>query len=176
VVRQSADCAGRPAKAARYATPGPSVPSMRWSHPSSECARSAAVPERDGRGSSIALTNTASNNAPKPTNSENIDLLQFSPQGLDAGKWRSYGQSKVKRFTPHAEAASHRRLSRDTSRRWEVFRMVVSLCRHKRAPPNATRTAGGGSSEDDDDLPGHGRGRSIKANGAPGRVAERSCG
>ncbi len=30
----------------------------RWSHPSSECARPAAAPERDGRGSSIALTNT----------------------------------------------------------------------------------------------------------------------
>ncbi len=45
---------------ARYATPGCSVPSMRWSHPSSECARPAAAPERDGRGSSIALTNTAS--------------------------------------------------------------------------------------------------------------------
>jgi hypothetical protein len=36
----------------------------RWSHPSSECARPAAAPERDGRGSSTALTNTASNNAP----------------------------------------------------------------------------------------------------------------
>jgi hypothetical protein len=29
MVRQSADCAGRPAKVARYATPGGSVPSMR---------------------------------------------------------------------------------------------------------------------------------------------------
>jgi hypothetical protein len=46
---------------ARYTTPGCSVPSMRWSHPPSECARSAAAPERDDRGSSIALTNTASN-------------------------------------------------------------------------------------------------------------------
>src|SRR3954466_13741043 len=36
----------------------------RWSHPSSECARPAAAPERDGRGSSTALTNTASTNAP----------------------------------------------------------------------------------------------------------------
>jgi hypothetical protein len=37
----------------------------RWSHPSSECARpAAAAPERDGRGSSTALTNTASNNEP----------------------------------------------------------------------------------------------------------------
>ena len=86
VVRQSADCAGRPAKVARYATPGPSVPSMRWSHPSSECARSAAAAERDGRGSSIALTNTASNNAPKPTSSENIGPLQCSPQGPNASK------------------------------------------------------------------------------------------
>ena len=36
----------------------------RWSHPSSECARPAAALERDGRGSSTALTNTASTNAP----------------------------------------------------------------------------------------------------------------
>jgi hypothetical protein len=32
----------------------------------------------------------------------------------------------VKRFTPHTEAAPHRRRSGDTSRRWEVFPMVVS--------------------------------------------------
>jgi hypothetical protein len=36
----------------------------RWSHPSSECARPAAAPERDGRGSSSALTNTASTTHP----------------------------------------------------------------------------------------------------------------
>jgi hypothetical protein len=96
---------------------------MRWSHPSSECGRSAAAAERDGRGSSIALTNTASNNPPKPSSSENIGLLQFSPQGPDIGRWRSCGQSEVKRFTPHTEATPHRRYLR----RWEVFWTVVSL-------------------------------------------------
>ena len=137
VVRQSADCAGRPAKVARYATPGCSVPSMRWSHPSSECARSAAAPERDGRGSSIALTNTASNNAPKPTSSENIGLLQFSPQGPDAGRWRSCGQSEVKRFTPHTEAAPHRRPAEILPDVGKYSGWWSRLCRHKRAPPIA---------------------------------------
>ena len=55
---------------------------MRWSHPSSECARSAAAPERDGRGSSIALTNTASNNAPKPLPGSTMDNRNYNASAI----------------------------------------------------------------------------------------------
>jgi hypothetical protein len=38
-----------------------------------------------------------------------------APQGPDQNAWRSCGQSTVKRFTPHAEAAPRRQRSGDTS-------------------------------------------------------------